>query len=34
MLREEGLDPTAMLSQLDDTPTPLLMLRRFVEAYA
>ncbi|MDO3519447.1 glutamine amidotransferase [Ralstonia nicotianae] len=34
VLREEGLDPTAMLSQLDDTPTPLLMLRRFVEAYA
>lgn len=34
MLRDEGLDPVAMLSQLDDTPTPLLMLRRFVEAYA
>jgi GMP synthase (glutamine-hydrolysing) len=34
VLRAEGLDPQAMLHALRPTPTPLALLRRFVDTYA
>lgn len=34
VLRSEGLDPSAMLHGLGPTPTPLALLRRFIDTYA
>lgn len=34
VLRSEGVDPGELLSQLEHAPIPVLMLRRFVDAYA
>ncbi|BDB71308.1 MULTISPECIES: glutamine amidotransferase [Comamonas] len=33
VLRSEGLDPTAMLQSVRPTPTPLALLKRFIESY-
>jgi GMP synthase (glutamine-hydrolysing) len=34
LLRAEGLDPAAMLQGVSPTPTPLMLLRRFIETHA
>lgn len=34
VLRGEGLDPAAMLQGVSPTPTPLMLLRRFIETHA
>ncbi|WP_233425141.1 glutamine amidotransferase [Comamonas thiooxydans] len=34
VLRAEGLDPAAMLQGVSPTPTPLMLLRRFIETHA